>query len=65
MLKPQNLEIMESAEITDPRLKMPVGYVLDHRWKIEKILGENNFGAGFYEVVDILRPTRLFTLKVN
>lgn len=56
---------MESAEITDPRLKMPVGYVLDHRWKIEKILGENNFGAGFYEVVDILRPTRLFTLKVN
>lgn len=43
---------------------MDVGFVLDDRWEIKKILGEGAFGA-VYECGDVTRPGKSYALKVS
>lgn len=50
--------------VKDSRKKLAIGYVLDGRWKIAKLLGEGAFGA-VYEVNDTERPGKHFALKVK
>lgn len=49
---------IDAAPVSTRQLPLPsIGYALNNRWKVMRILGEGGFGTAF-EVVDVRNPTR-------
>lgn len=47
------------------KAELPIGQILENRWKIERGIARGTFGILSYEVSDVKNPNERYLLKVS